>query len=114
MFDGFLTLYLEGEDDAADEEGSRLPKVAAGDATKVEKVTPAQHFTEPPPRYSEASLVRKLEELGIGRPSTYASILSTLRDRAYVRMDRERFYSRRQGPAGHHLPQQLLPALCRI
>jgi DNA topoisomerase I len=97
LFDGFLTLYLEGEDDASDEEGSKLPKVAAGDAGKVEKITPAQHFTEPPPRYSEASLVRKLEELGIGRPSTYATILSTLRDRAYVRMDRNRFYPEDKG-----------------
>ncbi|MES2294736.1 MAG: type I DNA topoisomerase [Pseudomonadota bacterium] len=97
LFDGFLTLYLEGEDDASDDEGSKLPKVAAGDASKVENVTPAQHFTEPPPRYSEASLVRKLEELGIGRPSTYASILSTLRDRAYVRMDRNRFYPEEKG-----------------
>jgi len=97
VFDGFLTLYLEGEDDTSDEDGSRLPKVAAGDAGKIEKVTPAQHFTEPPPRYSEASLVRKLEELGIGRPSTYATILSTLRDRAYVRMDRTRFYPEDKG-----------------
>jgi len=97
VFDGFLTLYLEGEDDASDEEGSKLPKVAAGDASKVDNVNPAQHFTEPPPRYSEASLVRKLEELGIGRPSTYASILSTLRDRAYVRMDRGRFYPEDKG-----------------
>jgi DNA topoisomerase-1 len=97
LFDGFLTLYLEGEDDASDEDGSKLPKVAAGDASKVDKVTPAQHFTEPPPRYSEASLVRKLEELGIGRPSTYATILSTLRDRAYVRMDRARFYPEEKG-----------------
>jgi DNA topoisomerase I len=97
VFDGFLTLYLEGEDDASDEESSRLPKVTAGDAGKVENVTPAQHFTEPPPRYSEASLVRKLEELGIGRPSTYATILSTLRDRAYVRMDRSRFFPEDKG-----------------
>ncbi len=97
LFDGFLTLYLEGEDDTSDEEGSKLPKVVAGDAGKIEKVTPAQHFTEPPPRYSEASLVRKLEELGIGRPSTYATILSTLRDRAYVRMDRNRFYPEDKG-----------------
>jgi DNA topoisomerase-1 len=97
LFDGFLTLYLEGEDDASDDEGSKLPKVAVGDAGKVEKVTPAQHFTEPPPRYSEASLVRKLEELGIGRPSTYATILSTLRDRAYVRMDRGRFFPEDKG-----------------
>jgi DNA topoisomerase-1 len=97
LFDGFLTLYLEGQDDEADEDGSRLPKLAAGDATKVDKVNPAQHFTEPPPRYSEASLVKKLEELGIGRPSTYASIISTLRDRAYVKMDRQRFMPEDKG-----------------
>ncbi|HEY2011137.1 MAG TPA: type I DNA topoisomerase [Rhizomicrobium sp.] len=97
LFDGFLTLYLEGQDDESDEDGSRLPKLAAGDATRIEKVNPAQHFTEPPPRYSEASLVKKLEELGIGRPSTYASIISTLRDRAYVRMDRQRFMPEDKG-----------------
>ena len=97
LFDGFLTLYLEGEDDAVDEEGSRLPKVAAGEKAKVDDVNSAQHFTEPPPRYSEASLVRKLEELGIGRPSTYATILSTLRDRAYVRQDRGRFFPEDKG-----------------
>ena len=97
LFDGFLTLYLEGQDDEADDDGSRLPKLAAGDGTKVEKLNPAQHFTEPPPRYSEASLVKKLEELGIGRPSTYASIISTLRDRAYVRMDRQRFIPEDKG-----------------
>ena len=91
LFDGFLTLYQEGKDEEEDEDGSKLPRVKAGDAANVEKVNPAQHFTEPPPRYSEASLVRKLEELGIGRPSTYASILSVLRDRSYVRMDRGRF-----------------------
>jgi len=97
VFDGFLTLYLEGEDDASGEEGSRLPKVSVGEAGRIETVTPEQHFTEPPPRYSEASLVRKLEELGIGRPSTYATILSTLRDRAYVRMDRGRFFPEDKG-----------------
>ncbi len=91
LFDGFLTLYQEGKDEEDDEEGSKLPKVAAGEATDVANVNSAQHFTEPPPRYSEASLVRKLEELGIGRPSTYASILSVLRDRSYVKMDRGRF-----------------------
>src|SRR5471030_1589793 len=97
LFDGFLTLYLEGQDDETDEDGSKLPKVAAGDKTEVQNVTPAQHFTEPPPRYSEASLVKRLEELGIGRPSTYASILSTLRDRAYVKMDRQRFIPEDKG-----------------
>jgi DNA topoisomerase-1 len=97
LFDGFLTLYLEGQDDASDEDGSRLPQVAAGDKASIDKVNPAQHFTEPPPRYSEASLVKKMEELGIGRPSTYASILSTLRDRAYVKMDRQRFMPEDKG-----------------
>jgi DNA topoisomerase-1 len=97
LFDGFLTLYQEGKDDEDDENGAHLPRVAAGDGAGVEKVIPAQHFTEPPPRYSEASLVRRLEELGIGRPSTYASILSTLRDRAYVKMDRNRFIPEDKG-----------------
>jgi DNA topoisomerase-1 len=97
LFDGFLTLYLEGQDDSSDEDGSKLPVLAAGDTTKIDKINPAQHFTEPPPRYSEASLVKKLEELGIGRPSTYASIISTLRDRAYVKMDRQRFIPEDKG-----------------
>jgi DNA topoisomerase-1 len=97
LFDGFLTLYQEGKDDENDEDGAKLPKVSIGDALAIEKVKPEQHFTEPPPRYSEASLVRKLEELGIGRPSTYATILSVLRDRAYVRMDRNRFIPEDKG-----------------
>ncbi len=97
LFDGFLTLYQEGKDDETDEDSTRLPPVKEGEGLKVERLLPAQHFTEPPPRYSEASLVRKLEELGIGRPSTYASILSTLRDRAYVRMDKNRFIPEDKG-----------------
>jgi DNA topoisomerase-1 len=97
LFDGFLALYQEGKDDESDEEGSHLPRLNTGDALTLDKVIPAQHFTEPPPRYSEASLVKKLEELGIGRPSTYASILSVLRDRAYVRMDRNRFIPEDKG-----------------
>jgi DNA topoisomerase-1 len=97
LFDGFLALYQEGRDDESDEDANRLPKVAEGDPAAVEKLKPEQHFTEPPPRYSEASLVRKLEELGIGRPSTYASILSVLRERAYVRLDRGRFIPEDKG-----------------
>lgn len=96
-FDGFLTLYQEGRDDENDEDGARLPKLTVGEGAKLSKVLPEQHSTEPPPRYSEASLVRKLEELGIGRPSTYASILSVLRERAYVRMDRNRFLPEDKG-----------------
>ena len=97
LFDGFLTLYQEGRDDVSEDEGAKLPKLAKADSLAVEAVAPAQHFTEPPPRYSEASLVRRLEELGIGRPSTYATILSVLRDRAYVRMERGRFVPEDKG-----------------
>ncbi len=101
-FDGFMAVYEEGRDDRMsgetdDDEGGRLPAVKAGTAAAVHRVNPAQHFTEPPPRYSEASLVKRLEELGIGRPSTYASILGTLRDRAYVRMDKNRFIPEDKG-----------------
>jgi DNA topoisomerase-1 len=91
LFPGYLTLYEEGRDDAADDESGRLPLVTEGADAKVLAARADQHFTEPPPRYSEASLVKKMEELGIGRPSTYASILTVLRDRSYVRMDKNRF-----------------------
>jgi DNA topoisomerase-1 len=93
-FDGFLTLYQEGRDDPAqddDEAAGLLPAMASGDRLRRGEITPRQHFTEPPPRYTEASLVRKLEELGIGRPSTYASIISVLQDRNYVRLESKRF-----------------------
>jgi DNA topoisomerase I len=91
LFPGYLAVYEEGRDDEADEDGGRLPVVREGAEAKVLAARAGQHFTEPPPRYSEASLVKKMEELGIGRPSTYASILTVLRDRAYVRMDKNRF-----------------------
>ena len=91
QFPGYLAVYEEGRDDEADEDGGRLPSVDVGADAKVLAARADQHFTEPPPRYSEASLVKKMEELGIGRPSTYASILSVLRDRSYVRMDKNRF-----------------------
>ena len=91
LFPGYLAVYEEGRDDATEEDGGRLPAVAEGATAKVLAARTNQHFTEPPPRYSEASLVKKMEELGIGRPSTYASILTVLRDRGYVRMDKNRF-----------------------
>jgi len=98
LFDGFLKLYREDVDDPGDEEeGGRLPALAEREALNRGKVTPAQHFTEPPPRYSEASLVKKLEELGIGRPSTYASIIQVLQDRNYVRIDKKRFIPEDRG-----------------
>jgi DNA topoisomerase-1 len=98
-FDGFLKLYREDQDDAAeaDEEGRVLPAMAERDPLKTGEVAATQHFTQPPPRYSEASLVKKLEELGIGRPSTYASILSVLQDRNYVRLERKRFIPEDRG-----------------
>ncbi|MFB7882252.1 type I DNA topoisomerase [Brevundimonas diminuta] len=102
-FDGFIAAYEEGRDEkqkgAEDEEdeGGRLPALKEGAKAKVEAIRTDQHFTEPPPRFSEATLVKKLEELGIGRPSTYASILTTLRDREYVRMDKNRFYPEDKG-----------------
>jgi len=96
-FPGYLAVYEEGRDDPDDEESGRLPQVAEGAAAQVRSTKADQHFTEPPPRYSEASLVKKLEELGIGRPSTYASILTVLRDRAYVRMEKQRFVPEDKG-----------------
>jgi DNA topoisomerase-1 len=96
-FDGFLTLYQEGKDDEEDEDGKRLPPMKAGDPLKRERITSTQHFTEPPPRYSEASLVKRMEELGIGRPSTYAAILQTLRDREYVRIEKKRLVAEDKG-----------------
>ena len=91
LFDGFLKLYQEGRDDEEDEENRRLPLLKQGEAVSVQDLKADQHFTEQPPRYSEASLVKKLEELGIGRPSTYAAILEKLRERNYVRMEKNRF-----------------------
>ncbi len=97
-FDGFLRLYQEGRDDAKGEDGERrLPRVQKGEALALAAVTPEQHFTEPPPRFSEASLVKELEQLGIGRPSTYASIISVLQDRNYVRLERRRFIPEDRG-----------------
>jgi len=98
LFDGFLALYEEGKDDAEKEDGGGiLPKVSVGETTTIAEVTANQHFTQPPPRYSEASLVKRLEELGIGRPSTYASILTTLRDRGYAEMEKNRFIPNSKG-----------------
>ncbi|MBI3710702.1 MAG: type I DNA topoisomerase [Proteobacteria bacterium] len=99
VFDGFLRLYREDRDDPADddEENRTLPPLAEGEAVKRGAVTPEQHFTAPPPRFSEASLVKRLEELGIGRPSTYASIIQVLQDRKYVRLEKRRFMPEDRG-----------------
>jgi DNA topoisomerase I len=95
-FDGFLKIYEEGIDDAVGEDGA-LPALAKGDSLNLRKIEAKQHFTEPPPRYSEATLIKKMEELGIGRPSTYASTLNVLRDREYVRIDKKRLVPEDKG-----------------
>ena len=97
VFDGFLTLYQEGRDDSVDEDGGRLPAMKERDPLDRGEVRTEQHFTQPPPRYSEASLVKRLEELGIGRPSTYASTLQVLQDRSYVRLDKRRLVPEDRG-----------------
>jgi DNA topoisomerase-1 len=93
IFDGFIRVYTEGRDEGPDEDAeSRLPDLSPEQPLRMLEILPEQHFTQPPPRYSEASLVKTLEELGIGRPSTYASIISTIQDRGYVRLEDRRFY----------------------
>ena len=98
LFDGFLRVYEEGRDDAVvDDDDKRLPQIAQGEATGKKSVTPEQHFTQPPPRYTEATLVKRMEELGIGRPSTYASIVTTIQDREYVRKEKNRLFPEDKG-----------------
>jgi DNA topoisomerase-1 len=97
LFDGFLKLYEEGRDDTDDEDSRKLPKLNQGEAVGVSHVSADQHFTQAPPRFSEATLVKRLEELGIGRPSTYAAILEKLREKNYVRMDKNRFFPEDRG-----------------
>jgi len=91
LFPGFLAVYEESHDDAQDEDSKRLPMLKSGDCPAKHSVEAEQHFTQPPPRFSEASLVKRMEELGIGRPSTYASVLQVLKDRDYVTVEKNRF-----------------------
>ena len=98
LFDGFMKIYTEGRDDALiDDDDKRLPQIAADEPATKKSVTPEQHFTQPPPRYTEATLVKRMEELGIGRPSTYASIVTTIQDREYVRKDKNRLIPEDKG-----------------
>lgn len=100
LFDGYLKVYDQGRDDrqeGEEEEEGRLPQLMQGEGLDKGAVTPEQHFTQPPPRYTEATLVKRMEELGIGRPSTYASILSTIVDREYVRKDKNRLIPEDKG-----------------
>ncbi len=97
VFDGFIAIYEEGRDDTADEDDKRLPQLAEGEKVVKQSVDPEQHFTQPPPRYTEATLVKRMEELGIGRPSTYASIVTTIQDRGYVEKDKNRLIPQDKG-----------------
>ena len=98
MFDGFLRVYEEGRDDAAgDDNDKRLPQLMQDEALVKQSITPTQHFTQPPPRFTEATLVKRMEELGIGRPSTYASIVTTIQDREYVRKEQNRLFPEDKG-----------------
>ena len=98
QFDGFMRVYEEGRDDqVVDDDDKRLPQIMEGEAADKRKITPEQHFTQPPPRYTEATLVKKMEELGIGRPSTYASVITTIQDREYVRKDKNRLFPEDKG-----------------
>jgi DNA topoisomerase-1 len=96
LFDGFLKVYDEGRDEDGEDEG-RLPQIMQGEAAEKRSITPEQHFTQPPPRYTEATLVKRMEELGIGRPSTYASVITTIQDREYVRKDKNRLIPEDKG-----------------
>ncbi|MEZ5886679.1 MAG: type I DNA topoisomerase [Paracoccaceae bacterium] len=97
MFDGFLKVYDEGRDDEEGDDSARLPQIMEGETAEKRSITPEQHFTQPPPRYTEATLVKRMEELGIGRPSTYASIVTTIQDREYVRKDKGRLIPEDKG-----------------
>lgn len=97
LFDGYFALYQEGIDEKSDDDEGKLPKLNLGEEILISEVKETQHFTEPPPRYSEASLVKRMEEIGIGRPSTYSSTLSVLQDREYMRLEKARFYPEVKG-----------------
>ena len=97
LFDGFLKVYEEGRDDVVDEDERRLPQIMQGEKADKRAISPEQHFTQAPPRYTEATLVKRMEELGIGRPSTYASVITTIQDRDYVRKDKNRLFPEDKG-----------------
>ncbi len=114
-FDGFRRVYLEGRDEPSEEDRETLlPRLVAGQALRLLEVLPEQHFTQPPPRYSEASLVKALEELGIGRPSTYASIISTLQERGYVRLEDRRFLPEDVGEVVTDLLVEFFPEIVDV
>lgn len=113
-FPGFMKLYIEGTDDQTEETTKLLPEMAVGDKVKSLEIEPKQHFTQPPPRYSEARLVKALEELGIGRPSTYAPTLDTIQKRGYVQLDAKRFVPTELGEIVHQATLEFFPEIINI
>ena len=113
-FPGFMKLYIEGTDDQDEETTKLLPEMNVGDEVKALDITPKQHFTQPPPRYSEARLVKALEELGIGRPSTYAPTLDTIQKRGYVQLDTKRFVPTELGEIVHQATLEFFPEIINI
>lgn len=113
-FPGFMKVYIEGDDDQKEEKENILPPLEEGELVKYEEVNPKQHFTQPPPRYSEARLVKTLEELGIGRPSTYAPTLDTIQKRGYVTLDAKRFIPTELGTIVHQAVNQYFPDIINV
>jgi DNA topoisomerase-1 len=112
-FPGFMKVYIEGTDDQVEEEGF-LPPLAEGDRPMLEKISPEQHFTQPPPRYTEARLVKTMEELGIGRPSTYAPTLETIQKRGYVSLEDKRFVPTELGELVIQLMEEFFPDILNV
>lgn len=113
-FPGFMKVYIEGSDDQKEEKSTYLPDMAEGDVVKATEIEPKQHFTQPPPRFSEARLVKTMEELGIGRPSTYAPTLDTIQRRGYVTLDAKRFIPTELGEIVHQLVLEFFPDILNI
>ncbi|MBS4193972.1 type I DNA topoisomerase [Lederbergia citri] len=113
-FPGFMKVYVEGTDDQQEEKENMLPELVVGDKVNAEKLVPKQHFTQPPPRYTEARLVKTLEELGIGRPSTYAPTLDTIQKRGYVALDNKRFVPTELGEIVHEIMMEFFPEVIDV
>src|SRR5699024_6909726 len=113
-FKGFMQIYIECKDDEEEELNNRLPEIVEGEKVTSLKINPNQHFTQPPPRFTEARLVKTLEELGIGRPSTYSPTIDTIQKRNYVRMDQKRFMPTEIGEIVHQFMEEYIPEIIDV
>ena len=113
-FKGFMTLYVEAKDDKENDKENKLPKLEEGDKVTATQIEPAQHFTQPPPRYTEARLVKTLEELKIGRPSTYALTIDTIQKRNYVKLESKRFVPTELGEIVYEQVQEYFPEIIDV